>query len=438
MHKRPQGYWKNKNNRISAIRQLVCKLNKPVTKITQRDFYVNGISGLLPYYNYSPYRALQEAGYNIDEAQMATKPMGYWKIKENRVAAIKRLVQNLSKPFTEVTANDFTKYGISTVLNYNSRSPYLALKEAGYEVLPWLMHQAPQSYWNKKEHRIEAVRWLLQKLRKPVTHVTQNDFKKNNLTGLLDKYNNAIYPILYEAGYNILPWEMHKAPQNFWRIKENRIKATEWLIRKVKKPIQEITQKDFVAHGLTGLINYMKSYILLLKEAGYEIDPLQKAFKPKHWVNKKNRIDAVRSLVNGVGGIPTKLKSEDFKKHKMGTLFSYYYRGAVYNALKEAGYNIAPWEMKRVQKGYWDVKENRINAVQMLVKKLGKKPEEITRADFKNNNLSRLLEWYKPSKCGAYETGEIFTFGPGYLLKYKSPVDRALIEAKVLSPHKHI
>ena len=78
------------------------------------DFLENGLKGVLDYYSGSPFRALKDAGYDIKEYEMDKVPQGYWKKKENRVKAIRGMVDDLGKKPTEITRGGILINGLIT------------------------------------------------------------------------------------------------------------------------------------------------------------------------------------------------------------------------------------------------------------------------------------------------------------------------------------
>ena len=282
--RRPYGYWKNLENRVIETRKLVEATGKNPKELTQKDFVEHGLCGLLTgFYNASPYLALKEAGYAIKPWQMKNGvPRNYWKDSvENRIKAIKWLIDKTGKGPKDITLNDFRKNGLGGLLSGQyGGSPYHALKEAGLvDFEPWEMKSgAPQGYWKENvENRVRATKWLVKKTGKDPKDITLNDFQKNGLSGLLGEfYNDSSYFALKEAGLvDFETWEMKgNAPQGYWKENvENRVRATKWLVKKTGKDPEKVCRKDFEENGLGGLLSgsYNRSRYLALKEAGYDI-----------------------------------------------------------------------------------------------------------------------------------------------------------------------
>ena len=139
--KAPNGYWKkSEQNRVIAIKRFVAKIGKKPNKITAMDFIRNGLSGLLDFYNNSPYYALREAGYVVQRKYQNRIPSeqkklrGYWQKLENRVKEARAFVAKIGKDANKITARDFYENGMRSLLRVYNSSPSAALREAGYDV----------------------------------------------------------------------------------------------------------------------------------------------------------------------------------------------------------------------------------------------------------------------------------------------------------------
>lgn len=279
------------------------------------------------------------------------------------------------------------------------------------------MTRKPRGYWDIKENRINAVKELKKKLKKPAKDIRKKDFIDNGLSSLLDKYNGSYKKALIEAGFK--PSISNKSK------KELRIKKVKEIINELNKPIFEIKKKDFMDKGINNLIKNM-TLKEILEEAGYEYEPLRRV--SGYWNIRENRIKETKKLVEKLGKLPKEIKKSDFNDNGLSTLLAKY-RGSVSKALRDAGFT----ELKNIKpNGYWNIKENRIKATRELFLKLGKKPNEIQRRDFEENGLESLLNKYKPSICAEYERGFLLTWDKGYLLKYKTACERALAEAGII------
>ena len=203
----PHGFYKKKENRIVAVKWLVKKLKKDPGDIIQREFNNNRLAGLIQvYYNGSPHEAVKEAFPEMDIKpwEMKVTPNGFYHEKENRVAAVKWLVEKLGIDPRNLTREYFHSNRLDGLFtNYYNTSPYEAVKEAFPEmdIKAWEMKMTPLRFFNKKENRVAAVKWLVEKLKKDPRDLTVEDFRSNRLVGLLNEYyNGSPYDALKEAG----------------------------------------------------------------------------------------------------------------------------------------------------------------------------------------------------------------------------------------------
>ncbi len=320
-----------------------------------------------------------------------------------RQDAVRFLVEKvLRKDPRDITYEDFESNRLGGLLtSYYKDSPYAALTEAGYDFRPWEMLKTPKGFYESKDIRIAAVTWLVQKLGKDPRDITAEDFCSNRLCGLINNYNNhSPYDALTEAGYVFHPWEMAKTPQNIYDSEKNRVAATTWLVRKLGKDPRDITQEDFYANRLCGLLtdHYSGSPYDALKDAGYAFHPWEMSVTPRgFYESKKNRVAAITWLVKKLSKESRDMTLEDFRSNRLGGLLSNYYSDIPYYALKEAGYNLHPWEMLKTPQTFYESKDIRIAAINWLVqrvKKSGKEPRDITQEEFRSNRLGGLLYNY--------------------------------------------
>lgn len=204
--------------RITAVRYLINHvIRKDPRDITYRDFVGNRLSGLIDkYYSSSPHSAVIEAfpESDIKPWVMAGTPITFYKERENRAAAVNWLIKELGKDPRDITRKDFDDSCLNGLLahHYNG-SPYSAIAEAFPElhIKPWEMEKTPSGIFNEKENRVNAVKWLVERLRKDPRELTYRDFKNNRLVGLVDDYyGSSPYNAVFEAypEQNIKSWEM--------------------------------------------------------------------------------------------------------------------------------------------------------------------------------------------------------------------------------------
>ncbi|MEW5936778.1 MAG: hypothetical protein AB1665_03040 [Candidatus Thermoplasmatota archaeon] len=417
----PDHYWDDRENRVKAIRRMVqLKGNRPEA-ITPRTFEAFQLGSVLRYYRSSVARALKDAGYPSEE--FSVKPQGFWKVRANRIEAVREMVKRSGKSPEEIKCSDFHKAGIARVMMIHG-SHLKALTEAGYDIKPWRMERVPRDYWENKENRIAATRWLVERLGKDAVNITREDFRTNHLWSLLMAYSNKRcatyergevfthepgyllqYPTrairaLVEAGFDVKLDDVARAHhvrgrglRGYWQKRERRIAAVRQVVEDVGNP-REVATHHFRERGVSALLNYYgHSVFTALRDAGYDLRPWERhSVQRGYWKAKENRIAATRWMVDKLGGDPRKIKKEDFEREGLASLLSL--TGGVLGALTEAGYDLRPWEGRNVQNGYWAVRENRIAATKWLVASLMKEPSKVTVRDFKLLGLGGLVRKY--------------------------------------------
>jgi hypothetical protein len=121
-------------------------------------------------------------------------------------------------------------------------------------------------------------------LKKDPKDMTAKDFLSNGLGGLLiNIYHGSPYAALTDAGYAFHPWEMIQTPHKFYKSKANRIKAVNWLVRKLGKEPRDVTSRDYHSNRLGGLLNnqFSGSPYATLKEASL-VTSADKAYFRRH------------------------------------------------------------------------------------------------------------------------------------------------------------
>lgn len=94
LHKLPDRYWHKKQNRIKHTKELVQKLNKPMTQIKVEDFRDNDLGTLIKLKNNSVFEALKEAYPELKETDMYHVPQRFWKDERNFRKEVIRIIKN--------------------------------------------------------------------------------------------------------------------------------------------------------------------------------------------------------------------------------------------------------------------------------------------------------------------------------------------------------
>ncbi len=161
--------WANKEFRAKAVEMLAEALEKKPVRLKAREFKRFGLKGLLKHYDnvlhelfvdlgyaYSAPEGLKhaETGFREEKLylwELSVSPQGFYKTKENRVAAVKWRAWQLKKPPREMTTKDFDDSCLKGLLkNYYNHSAYEALFEAG------LVTQADEAYMRSHTHCFET------------------------------------------------------------------------------------------------------------------------------------------------------------------------------------------------------------------------------------------------------------------------------------------
>ena len=276
-------------------------------------------------------------------------------------------------------------------------------------------------YWQDRNNRIKAIKELVETLNKPLRKITKQDFLNHNLGTVLNIYKGSPKRALIDAGYDPGPM---KHPKGFWETKEHRIAAIERLMEISGKNSTQLRKKDFIDNGYSLLVKN-RTIEELMEEAGLPFERYQR--NPGYWQNKENRVREVKALVEKLGKNPSDITKNDFMDNGLSTILNTHH-GSLRAIMKEAGYDV----VKKKPPKYWNIKENRVKAVREMVKNSGKKPSKIEREDFVKAGLQSLLLKYRDELAAEYEKGDIITYDKGYLLKYKTTVQRALAEAGLI------
>ncbi|MDE1851902.1 MAG: hypothetical protein KGH69_04420 [Candidatus Micrarchaeota archaeon] len=285
-------------------------------------------------------------------------------------------------------------------------------------VMGWYKHdngerKLTHAEWDSRpKARSDAIRFLfLQVLRIDPKDATQDHFINNRLEGMLNEYyNGSPYKAVSSAfpELNIRPWEMLVTPAHYFENATNRINATRDLLEeKLRIKPRDITWDHFINNRLRALMTYYNNSPYAAVSEAYpelKIRPWEMKHTPNHtYESKDTRIEATRWLVERTVKDPRKLKRSHFKRHRLDGMLYHYYNSSPYQAVQEAypELNIRPWEMNRVQPGFFNNSDNVIEAVWWIADRIGKAPVKITRDEMatrmKESGLGGLYDMYGKS-----------------------------------------
>lgn len=127
----PKCVYKAKKYRVQITRWVVRDSHMDACDVRTADFKSRGQQYMLgKYYGGSAYAALIEAGYRVQPWEMGKAPNGFYKVEENRIAAIRWLAMVCGT--REPGTREFEKHGLRGLLvNYYDEVPRKALAAAG-------------------------------------------------------------------------------------------------------------------------------------------------------------------------------------------------------------------------------------------------------------------------------------------------------------------
>lgn len=332
LHEAPTKIWHEKENRIKAMDWLInTKLKWTrediINNYNNQILIDNDLGGLLSEggqgSSFKLLNEFMEGEFNPWELKSSMSSLGYWEKKENRVFAIRYLIENIlgwdeeqiKKHLNQEIFSNNNLGGLIASRHYKG-SPYKALEEAyPNKYLPWELSCVPIGFWESKDNRISATKWLFEtnlnwSIEDIKSNISQQIFKDYGLLGLLSKYEGRLYKVISEAYPQIHEWELPFVNKSFWESKDNRIKAMDWLFKdKLNWSIEDIktniSQNTFKNNGLTGLINYYKGspYSAISDYLGENsIKAWELPITPSNfWKNDDNCIDATNWMIEKFG-----------------------------------------------------------------------------------------------------------------------------------------
>lgn len=168
-----------------------------------------------------------------------------------------------------------------------------------------------------------------------IVSISRDWIKEHKLYGaLLRQYKGNIIDLIesiYPERYK--PWQFASVGVKYWNVKENRIKAIQWLIDKllIDKIIESIddlpnvvTTYTFADYGMSTLVGkyYNHSVYAAIEEVlPNKFNQWDYYYLPeKYWSNKNNRIAALKNLIEdklgiNVKDIPKVISYEFFRTH---------------------------------------------------------------------------------------------------------------------------
>lgn len=370
--------------------------------------------------------------YDFKEWLFKKQNKGFWKDKKNH----KRYLDWFIEKHNIVEIND--------LLNHQINFPNILKKEYGgavkmlkynfpdYEWMEWKMKFVPPGFWNEKENRIRYLKWLEKELgfKKPEDwyNVKYTDFLENFGVTLISKFYNSLYSEMTKElypEYDWLEWEFIRITQNFWKNKNNRILYLKWLGYKLNFKCEEdwykINRNDFKNNkgiSLFGFYNFSPREVC--KELYPKFEWMEWKFKnvPKNfWKSKENKLRYINFLGKKLNYNKMEdwynIGQKDFNMNYGGGLLTGEYGGCSYKAIINIfdDHKWLFWKFKKTSKIFWKDDNNCFIYLNWLKK---------------NNNISKLEDWYKINRNFFYDNYghgilERFNFSYYKMLAYMYP-----------------
>jgi len=367
----PPNYWQDAANRIAWVRELVKCTGKGPRGLTEGDFHANGLSRACIVLG-GAYNAVNEAypELGIVPWEMPRVPKHYFKSKENRVAAVRWMVEKkLGCCPKAASTKDFRNYGISGVLDFHHDVVHAAISEAYPElgIRKWEMGKASNGFFNSLENRRAVLEWILRE-------------RANGEGNRTAEETRALATLKSDPAV---------LTSQDWKL-INRLRS---------KDPRDLGSRDFEATGQQHLLSIYggspyRVVSALMPESGimqWEMGCVGAGFFGK----KENRKAAIKWLVEvKLKCDPRDMTAPLFSKNRLGGLLRDHYNSSPCLAVQEAypEQGIAPWEMSKAPRGFFADPANRGRAVAWLAEKLGKPICRLTAKDISCGGYSQVLK----------------------------------------------
>ncbi len=291
---------------------------------------------------------------------------------------------------------------------------------------PWLHGRVPNGFWDRREHRIQYIRWLGEHcgFHKPEDWyvVRKSHFKSNCGGGLLcTQYQDSVYAALreYYPDYDWLPWRFHSVPPKFWTVPENRYRYMAWLEKELGFTQPEdwygVVKHTFSANYGGGLLHgeFGDSVSACVRDYLPDYNWLAWKFRDtpnRFWQEPENR----RAYMSWLGAklgfvLPSDwyriTKTSFYDNHGAGLLRTFYQdspQRAVREILPEMDWK--PWLFTSVPQRFWHAAENRLYYLRWLGQQLGlRQPPDwsaLSARQLRQHHGAGLLEFYATGAAG--------------------------------------
>jgi len=394
-----------------VVNRALKATGKGMKRLTRADIQAHGCSGQWALKEAGGrYRLLRKAGYRFMPWEIGRVPRGYWELSGNRKRALRWASRRLSKPVERLSGPELHRLGLAGLAFRPKRE---LMRDSGLPSWMALTHRR----WKVRDNRIAATRWLIEKTGKPGIELSRRDFERYGLASLHGMYFPAGLKLAFpgkdgaparrrllaihmpalraaaEAGRlgGSDGWAERKCRK--YGTRERRVAVVRRVLAGTGKKPRFLTGKDFVRAGHYFLISryYRWDVSRALRETGLKISKrdMVKVFPHAKWKTSAARARAIREFVESSGRPPKELTAKDLCRAGRGSLLTY---KSFAGLLREAGYDIQPWELKHVSHSFWMRRRNRAGAVRWLIRKTGKRPSNLKCGDFSYYDLGGLWQ----------------------------------------------
>ncbi len=157
-------------------------------------------------------------------------PAGFWSHQARYRAAV--VVRYLVRDYLHQSPRDllreagstfFIRYRIQAIYRLFNYSVNRVLGNAfPLQVQPWMHSRIPPGYWDRREHRVLAIRWLVEEVlgltpgQPGKNRISKKTFARHGLSYMFTRYYNSVTAALLEAYPHLQPWEVGKVSPDYW------------------------------------------------------------------------------------------------------------------------------------------------------------------------------------------------------------------------------
>ncbi|MCL5679796.1 MAG: hypothetical protein M1465_00420 [Candidatus Marsarchaeota archaeon] len=307
---------------------------------------------------------MQEQGYIIRDKNGTLKSNTKWNNKEDRIKAVRKMVDILGKSPLYLKNEDFFNMGLFEVLKiYTTKkgsfpAVFNALKEAYPElnVNVWDIPLPKNIISKNKETADEATRWLVANKN---GIVKESDFSESSISFVLSFYKNPFDAIIFSRANKIDKQSIKALAEEYlddpFVQNVNKRRAAIKFVATTKDSLKQVSYRDFEELGFAKIIDFYNSNPVAMKPVIKQEDvkkvltwlalsDIVKDFNvwemdnpPKSlFLDNQIRISSTLWLSKVTGKSIIKLSRVDWQLHGIYWILNEFYRGSEYSAIKEA------------------------------------------------------------------------------------------------------